>query len=206
MGGDSPEGRDLLMFVSSLQAGTVHPIRAHIWSHKGRGSFGRTLALSVGRRSSSVSASHNDSLPPTVLPRRPSETIPRWPHRHDANPAPVRHRRSRAPPGTAGAPGDFQALLSYSPYHDVRVNRCYPATLLAPGEPDEVTPPLHAYKFGAALQYAQSCASPILLRVTWNAGHCSGATTADAVGSRTDQLSFLVRTLARRGWEPRRAF
>lgn len=111
-------------------------------------------------------------------------------------------RRWRTEYGTAEEPEDFRALLAYSPYHNIRVNRCYPATMVSPGELDEVTPPLHAYKFVASLQYAQSCDEPILLRVTWGAGHSSGATVEEAVETWTDQLAFLIRALDARGWRP----
>lgn len=104
--------------------------------------------------------------------------------------------------GTAENEQDFRALLAYSPVHNVRPDRCYPATMVSPGELDEVTPPLHAYKFVAALQHAQSCDAPILLRVTWGAGHTSGATVDDSIATWTDQLSFLVRVLGDRGWRP----
>ncbi len=114
-------------------------------------------------------------------------------------------RRWRGEFGTPEDPEDFEALLAYSPYHNVRVNRCHAATLVSPGELDEVTPPLHAYKFTASLQYAQSCDAPILLRLTRGAGHSSGATIADAVDTWTDQLSFLIRVLGEHGWEPRSA-
>jgi prolyl oligopeptidase len=114
--------------------------------------------------------------------------------------------RWRSEFGTAGDPGDFAALLGYSPYHTIRLHRCYPPTLVTPGELDEVTPPLHAYKFTAALQRAQGCEEPILLRVTRGAGHSSGATVEDAVGTWTDQLSFMVRVLGERSWQPASAW
>lgn len=114
--------------------------------------------------------------------------------------------RWRSEFGTAEDPDDFAALLGYSPYHTIRLHRCYPPTLVSPGEQDQVTPPLHAYKFVAALQHAQRCDEPILLRVTWGAGHSSGATVEDAVETWTDQLSFLVRVLGERGWQPTRAW
>lgn len=111
-------------------------------------------------------------------------------------------RAWRSEYGTAEDPDDFRALVAYSPYHNLRLDRCYPPTLVSPGELDEVTPPLHAYKFVAALQHAQGCDEPILLRVTWGAGHSSGATAEDAVETWADQLSFLVRVLRARGWQP----
>ena len=97
--------------------------------------------------------------------------------------------------GTADDPDEFRALLGYSPYHGIRDGVCYPPTLVAPGELDELAPPLHAYKFVAALQHAQACDAPIALRVAWGAGHASGATAGDAIEMWVDQLSFLIRAL-----------
>lgn len=112
-------------------------------------------------------------------------------------------RRWRSDYGTADDPADFRALLAYSPYHNVQPGTCYPATLVAPGEQDETTPPLHAYKFVAALQHAQNCDAPILLRVSWGAGHSFGADLASSIDNWADQLAFLTRVLGRRGWTPR---
>ncbi|MGE0554263.1 MAG: prolyl oligopeptidase family protein [Gemmatimonadales bacterium] len=97
--------------------------------------------------------------------------------------------------GTVADPADFRALLAYSPYQTIRDGVCYPPTLVAPGELDQSTPPLHAYKFVAALQHAQSCDHPIALRVAWGAGHSAGATTRDATAMWVDQLAFLIRAL-----------
>lgn len=49
---------------------------------------------------------------------------------------------------------------------------------------------------------ARTCEEPIFLRVTWGAGHSSGATVEDAVETWTDQVAFLVRALGVRGWRP----
>jgi prolyl oligopeptidase len=97
--------------------------------------------------------------------------------------------------GTVDDPEDFAALRAYSPVHTVRPGRCYPPTLVAPGELDETTPPLHAYKYVAALQAAQACDHPVLLRVAWGAGHAAGKTPADAVEMWVDQLAFLTAEL-----------
>jgi prolyl oligopeptidase len=104
--------------------------------------------------------------------------------------------------GTAEDPDEFRALRAWSPVHTVREGACHPATLVAPGERDEITPPHHAYKFVAALQEAQGCAAPILLRVSWGAGHAAGADVASSVETWADQLAFLVRVLGEEGWVP----
>ncbi len=104
--------------------------------------------------------------------------------------------------GTPEDPADFEALLDYSPVHNVEPGTCYPATLVAPGERDETTPPLHAYKFVAALRHAQSCDAPISLRVSWGAGHSHGADLERSIDNWADQLAFLARVLGRDGWSP----
>ncbi len=97
--------------------------------------------------------------------------------------------------GTASDPAELPALLAYSPVHNVKAGTCYPPTLVAPGERDEITPPFHAYKFVAALRHAQACDRPILLRVSWGAGHTSGATLEESIDTWADQLAFLYRVL-----------
>ena len=97
-----------------------------------------------------------------------------------------------------GAPddsADLRAIVAYDPIRTASPGKCYPATMISPGELDETTVPMHAYKLAAALQHAQGCAKPVLLRVTWGAGHQSGATLADAVDTWADQLAFLSRAL-----------
>lgn len=53
-------------------------------------------------------------------------------------------RMGRSDFGTVEDPEDFSTLWEYSPYHQVREGTCYPATLVAPGERDETTVPMHA--------------------------------------------------------------
>lgn len=76
--------------------------------------------------------------------------------------------------GSVENEAEFRALLGYSPLHNVEPERCYPPTLVTPGEWDETTPPLHAYKFVATLQAAKGCNEPALLRASWGAGHQYG--------------------------------
>lgn len=105
--------------------------------------------------------------------------------------------------GTAEDPEEFRALLAYSPVHNVEPGACLPATLVSPGENDQVTPPFHAYKFVAALGSAQACGKPVLLRVSWGAGHAAGADLESSIETWSDQLAFLARTLGEAGWSPR---
>jgi prolyl oligopeptidase len=103
--------------------------------------------------------------------------------------------RWRSEYGTARDPAEFRALLAYSPVHNIRRGVCYPPTLVAPGERDDITPPFHAYKLVAALRDAQACDRPVHLRVSWGAGHSSGATLEESIDTWADQLAFLYRVI-----------
>jgi len=98
-----------------------------------------------------------------------------------------------------GSPEDaeqFKTLYSYSPYHNLKKNKCYPATLVLAGENDEVTPPLHGYKFTAALQEVQGCDNPALIKVVRESGHYSyGRDTEEFADTWADVWSFMVRAL-----------
>ncbi|MGH8287255.1 MAG: prolyl oligopeptidase family serine peptidase, partial [Steroidobacteraceae bacterium] len=60
---------------------------------------------------------------------------------------------------------DFRAQYAYSPYHNLDEGKCYPPTLVTTADRDDRVVPWHSYKFGAALQRAQGCANPVLVRV-----------------------------------------
>jgi len=76
--------------------------------------------------------------------------------------------------GLAEIESDFRAQLAYSPVHNIRPGTCYPATIIHTGKYDDRVVPWHSYKFAAALQHAQGCDRPVLLRVETRAGHASG--------------------------------
>ncbi|MGH7527991.1 MAG: prolyl oligopeptidase family serine peptidase, partial [Gemmatimonadales bacterium] len=103
--------------------------------------------------------------------------------------------RWRSQLGSADDPEDFRALRAYSPVHNVRPGVCYPAMLVTPGELDEVAPPFHGYKFVAAVQREQSCDAPVLLRMSWGAGHTAGRDQSGTVENLADQIAFVYRAL-----------
>jgi prolyl oligopeptidase len=90
---------------------------------------------------------------------------------------------------------EFKALFAYSPYHNIKQGQCYPPTLVMVGERDEIAVPMHGYKFTAAMQYAQGCDRPVLLKVMWGAGHTFGATPEQTIDSFTDMLTFCLKAL-----------
>lgn len=89
---------------------------------------------------------------------------------------------------------EFTAQYAYSPVHNARP-ACYPPTLVTTADRDDRVVPWHSYKFAAALQHAQSCAKPILLRVETRAGHGIGKPVWMQVEDYADQWAFLVKAL-----------
>jgi prolyl oligopeptidase len=102
--------------------------------------------------------------------------------------------------GSPSDPEDLRALRAYSPYHNLEAGTCYPSALIVAGERDETATPAHAYKLTAALQAAQGCGRPVLLKVAWGAGHALGATPEAMRETEAAQLAFLLREL---GMTPR---
>ena len=97
--------------------------------------------------------------------------------------------------GLADNPDDFQALRAYSPVHNVRSGRCYPATLVTTADRDDRVVPWHSYKFAAALQQAQSCDKPVLIRIETRAGHGAGKPLWMQVDDFADQYAFVAHAM-----------
>jgi prolyl oligopeptidase len=86
---------------------------------------------------------------------------------------------------------EFRALYAYSPYHNIREGTCYPPTLVTTADRDDRVVPWHSFKFGAALQHAQECDNPILVRVETRAGHGAGKPTWMRIEEVADAWAFL---------------
>ena len=96
--------------------------------------------------------------------------------------------------GTAADAAELGWLLSYSPYHHVRVGTHYPAVLFTVFESDTRVDPLHARKMCAALQHAapDSLASrPVLLRRETDVGHGARAVSR-SVALSSETLAFVA--------------
>jgi prolyl oligopeptidase len=99
--------------------------------------------------------------------------------------------------GTKKNEAEFKALLSYSPYHNVKDGTCYPATMIMTADHDDRVVPAHSFKFAAALQHGvgKQCPNPALIRVETRAGHGAGKPTAKIIEEAADRWAFLVRAL-----------
>jgi prolyl oligopeptidase len=89
----------------------------------------------------------------------------------------------------------FKSLYAYSPYHNVKTATCYPPTLVTTADHDDRVVPWHSFKFAAALQAAQVCPNPILIRVETRAGHGAGKPVWMQIEDFADQWAFAAQAL-----------
>ena len=97
--------------------------------------------------------------------------------------------------GSADDPEEFQALLAYSPYHNVKKGTEYPAVLVTTADTDDRVVPGHSFKYAAAIQEAQGGTAPVLIRIESSAGHGAGVPTEKRIQEYADMWSFLVENL-----------
>jgi prolyl oligopeptidase len=93
-----------------------------------------------------------------------------------------------------GAPSDaamFAQLIRYSPLHNLKPGTCYPATLAITADHDDRVVPSHSFKYVAALQAAQGCPRPTLIRVETQASH-GYRPTDKAIAELADAWAFIA--------------
>ena len=94
--------------------------------------------------------------------------------------------------GSAQDATQFEWLIRYSPLHNLEPGRCYPATLVTTADHDDRVVPGHSMKFAAALQAAQSCANPALIRIEVQGSH-GYRPTDKAIAEAADIWAFTHR-------------
>ncbi len=98
--------------------------------------------------------------------------------------------------GSVENKAEFNALVKYSPYHNLKVGTRYPATLVLTSDHDDRVVPAHSFKFGARLQECQSKGGPpVLIRIETSAGHGAGTALNKTIEKTADEWAFLVRAL-----------
>ncbi|HTE44761.1 MAG TPA: prolyl oligopeptidase family serine peptidase [Gemmatimonadaceae bacterium] len=83
----------------------------------------------------------------------------------------------------------FKYLIKYSPLQNVKAGTCYPATLLSTADHDDRVVPSHTFKFTSAMQLAQGCDKPILVRVQTQGSH-GYRPTDKRIAELADQWAF----------------
>ena len=87
---------------------------------------------------------------------------------------------------------DFRTLFAYSPYHNIRSDTRYPATLVTTADTDDRVVPGHSFKYAAALQAADTGDAPKLIRIETRAGHGSGKPTEKIIEEYADMWAFIA--------------
>ncbi len=96
--------------------------------------------------------------------------------------------------GSASDPAQFRYLIQYSPLHNLKAGTCYPATLVTTADHDDRVVPSHSFKFTAALQAAQGCDRPALIRVETQGSH-GYRPTDKLIEEKADQWAFAAKHL-----------
>lgn len=96
--------------------------------------------------------------------------------------------------GSASNPAQLPFLIKYSPVQNIKAGTCYPATLITTADHDDRVVPSHSFKFAAALQAAQDCAKPTLIRVEVQGSH-GYRPTDKLIAERADQWAFAAQQM-----------
>ncbi len=99
--------------------------------------------------------------------------------------------------GSSSNPEDFKYLIKYSPVHNVKPGTCYPATLVTTADHDDRVVPSHSFKFTAAMQAAQSCDKPILIRIETEGSH-GYRPTDKKIAELADEWAFAAAAVGMR--------
>lgn len=92
--------------------------------------------------------------------------------------------------GDVSQPAMFRYNLAYSPYHNVKGGKDYPAILVTTADTDDRVVPGHSFKYAAALQAANIGDKPHLIRIETRAGHGSGKPTDKIIAEAADLWAF----------------
>lgn len=89
----------------------------------------------------------------------------------------------------------FEYLYKYSPYHALKPDTAYPATLVLTADHDDRVVPAHSFKFAARLQEYNKGTNPVLIRIDTNAGHGAGKSTSMVLSEYTDKWAFMFQNM-----------
>jgi prolyl oligopeptidase len=92
--------------------------------------------------------------------------------------------------GDPAVDDDFHRLLAYSPYHNIKAGRTYPAILATTADADDRVVPSHTFKYVAALQADDLGPRPRLVRIETRAGHGAGKPKHKIIDELADLWAF----------------
>lgn len=98
--------------------------------------------------------------------------------------------------GSLDVPEESRAMIEQSAYHQAfGTPSCFVPTLVLIGENDQTVLPFHGYKYTAAMQHAQQCRNPVLLKMMRDTGHNYGLTPESIAINAGAQIAFLKKVL-----------
>lgn len=89
----------------------------------------------------------------------------------------------------------FSYLHKYSPYHALKANTAYPATMVMTADHDDRVVPAHSFKFAARLQEYHKGDTPVLIRIETKAGHGAGKSTEMVIAEQVDKWAFMFQNM-----------
>jgi prolyl oligopeptidase len=96
--------------------------------------------------------------------------------------------------GSSSDAAQFATLIKYSPLQNVKPGTCYPATFITTADHDDRVVPSHSFKFAAAMQAAQACSKPVLIRVEVGGSH-GYRPTDKRIAELADMWAFTVEQM-----------
>jgi len=93
--------------------------------------------------------------------------------------------------GASSDPNMFPHLFKHSPLHNLKPGTCSPATLVTTADHDDRVVPSHSFKYAAALQAAQGCGRPALIRIETQGSHGYRATDK-RIAELADMWAFIA--------------
>jgi prolyl oligopeptidase len=97
--------------------------------------------------------------------------------------------------GTVEDAEEFRALLSYSPYHNVKDTVDYPAMFFVTGDADDRCNPAHVRKMAAMLQERATQHHPIIVDHAQHWGHLPTLSLTDRIDALSRKIAFLCEQI-----------
>lgn len=102
--------------------------------------------------------------------------------------------------GTSEDSVAFENLYEYSPLHNIKEDKPYPAVLALTADRDDRVVPAHSFKYIATLQEKYDGPNPTMIRIQTKAGHGAGKATSAQIQEEADMWSFVFDNIE--GFEP----
>lgn len=90
---------------------------------------------------------------------------------------------------------EFQALVKYSPVHNISSEKKYPAVLVTTADHDDRVVPAHSFKYISTLQEKYKGSNPVMIRIETKAGHGAGKPTSKQIEEAADLFSFTYKNM-----------